>query len=65
MASYPFRGEPSAFLLSAALGLLLLAAPCPVRADSDDTRAAAAVAGEIAHSQDMGLLFPDRGSEGN
>jgi hypothetical protein len=59
MISDRFQGWPTAFLPSAALGLLLLAAPCPVRADSDDARAAAAVAGEVAHTQKMGQLFRD------
>ena len=64
MISSPFQSWPTAFLPSTALGLLLLAAPCPVRADSDDTQAAVAVAGEVAAKQDMGLLFPDRGVGG-
>jgi cytochrome c peroxidase len=43
----------------AALVALVLTAPFPARADSDDARAAAAVAGEIAHKQHMRLMFPE------
>ena len=45
---------------SAAAGLLLTIAPA--WADADDTLARAAVAGEIAHKQEMRRLFPDLSS---
>jgi cytochrome c peroxidase len=47
------------WLLSASAAVSLLLPVASARADADDALAAAAVAGEIAHAQKMGLLFRD------
>lgn len=47
------------FLATSAVVLQLVLAPHGARADNDDALAAAAVAGEVAHTQKMQLLFHD------
>jgi cytochrome c peroxidase len=46
-------------LATIAVSLQLFLAPHPARADNDDALAAAAVTGEVAHTQKMHLLFHD------